>query len=224
MKVLPYSYSSLTSFETCPRKHYMTKVAKLVQLPPFKAAQDGIEAHKDAEDFVNHGTPMKGVYAPKIMETLEPLTVRGVKIYTELELAVTRDQKPCTWKAEDAHARAILDILQVDGKEAWSIDWKTGKPDPYSTQLKHSALLVFMHHPQVEVVHTEYKWLKAGYSTKAKIHREFLQENWNNFERRVIKLEKALETNNWPAKPSGLCKQYCPDTTCEHNGLYAKNQ
>jgi hypothetical protein len=219
LRVLPYSYSSLTSFETCAYKHYMVKVAKLVPALPFKAAQDGTDVHKQAEDYINERKPFDGTYAPKIISIIDEMRKNDAPIGSEVQLCVNRKLEPVDWKDPTGHARGILDVLQITGPEASIRDWKTGKPDPFSTQLKHNAILVFAHNPQVNVINTEYIWLKAGFSTKAKLHREFMKDDWDKFERRVFKLEQAVVENNWPKKKSGLCKQYCPVTECEHNGL-----
>lgn len=220
--VLPYSYSSLTSFETCAHKHYMEKVAKLVKRPEYKQAADGIALHSQAEQFIVDSKPFEGIYAPKVMSVVNDMkkNVEDAVIGTEVKLCVTRDMQPCDWFAKNAHTRGVLDVLQISGDTADIKDWKTGKADPFSMQLRHNSMLVFIHNPQVQVVNTEYVWLKMGYSTKAKVRREFLEETWKNFEKRVIMMEKALAANNWPKKKSGLCKNYCAVNTCEHNGNY----
>lgn len=222
MKVLPYSYSSLTSFETCPWKHYRVKVSKEVKDKPYQAAVDGIDVHKQAEDYIVEQKPFEGKYAPKIISTVQDMTVRNKPIHAEKQLAVTRDMQPCGWWDEKAHARGVLDVYQIDGPTAYIKDWKTGKSNAFTQQLKHNSLLVFIHEPEVQTVEYEYVWLKEGHSTKGKVHREFLVDTWNRFEQRVIVMEEALAKNKWPKKPSGLCRQYCPDVECEHNGQFGK--
>lgn len=218
--ILPYSYSSLNSFETCPFKHYKVKITKEVAEPPFKAATDGIEAHKQAEDYINGlRDNINSPYAAPMLQTIENLRANNAPIRAEVQLCVTKDQKPCDWKAPDAYARGILDVLQVAGPVAYLADWKTGKPNAFTTQLKHNSLLIMMHYPEVEKVHYKYEWLKHGYATRGTVYRNFLQDEWDHFEHRVFKLKKAVEENNWPKKKSGLCKQYCPVLECEHNGL-----
>jgi hypothetical protein len=222
-KVLPYSYSSLTSFETCAYKHYMVKIAKLVAPQEFKAATDGIDVHTQAENYINDGTVFEGNYAPKVIQIVDAMKELEAPIGSEVKLCVTREQEPCDWRDPNAHARGVLDVLQIAGAEAYLKDWKTGRADPFSQQLRHNSMLIFMHNPEVQKVHTEYVWLKVGYSTKLTIHREFMHQDWERFEKRVIMMEKAVTDNKWPKNKSGLCKNYCPVTTCEHNGLFSKN-
>ena len=75
-------------------------------------------------------------------------------------------------------------------------------------------------HPEIKTVHTNYVWLKEGYGTKDKVHRDFLGADWAKFEARAAKMEKALANNNWPKNKTGLCKKYCDVITCEHNGQF----
>lgn len=222
MRVLPYSYSSLTSFETCAFKHYKVKVSKEVKDKQYQQATDGIDIHKQAEDYIKEHVPFEGKYAPKIIATISGMLATGNPILSEHQLAVTRDMKPTGWWDKDCHARGVMDVYQVNGESAEIKDWKTGKAKPFTQQLKHNALLVFIHEPAVQVVNFEYLWLKDGFSTKGKVYRDFLQADWNAFEKRVILMEKALIENQWPKQKSGLCKNYCPVTECEHNGNYIK--
>lgn len=220
MRVLPYSYSSLTSFENCAFKHYKVKVSKEVKDREYAAATHGIDIHKGAEDYVNDSKLFDHKYAKRVIARVNELRTNPGQMHAEKQLAVTRDMKPTGWWDKNCHARGVLDVYQVNGDTAEIVDWKTGKSDPFSLQLKHNALLVFIHEPQVKKVNYSYEWLKEGHATKGTVHRDFLQATWDNFERRVIKMETALVENQWPKKPSGLCKQYCPVTECEHNGNY----
>lgn len=218
MKVLPYSYSSLTSFEKCARKHFRIKVSKQVKDLEYKAAADGTDVHTQAENYINESTLFEGKYAKKIMSIVDAMRNPDAPVQSEVKLAVTRDLKPCEFFAPDCHARGILDVFQIIGDTAYIKDWKTGRSDTFSLQLNHNSMLVFATYPEVRKVETEYVWLKEGFSTKRTHYRDFLDADWQKFEKRVIKLEKALETNNWPAQPGFLCKSYCADVECEHNG------
>lgn len=218
VRVFPYSYSSLTSFEMCPRKHLGERITKEFARPFNQASATGDSIHKQAELYALKGTDFDNPYKKQIITIVDELKAMGGEFFAERELCVTVDKEVCGWWADNGHARAKIDLLHVEGNVATIIDWKTGKPDPYSTQLKQNALLVMLHYPEVEIVHTRYEWLAKGYATKAKVHREFLQDDWEKFEARASKFDKAAKTNNWPAKPNFLCGKYCGVTTCENYG------
>lgn len=221
IKIFPYSYSSLTSFEQCARKHYGERLSKEFARPFNKASEDGDRWHKEAELFALHGTPIPDTnpFRTQIQEVIDEIRPQG-KFFAEQELAVRQDQTPCGWWDKDGHARGKLDISCIGETEAWIIDWKTGKRDPFSTQLKLNAVLLMLHYPSIQKVHYRYEWLKFPPATKGTVHRDFMVAEWDKFEARVAKYKKAFETNNWPEKSSGLCKNYCGVTNCEHNGKY----
>lgn len=221
IKILPYSYSSLTGFETCARKHHGERLTKQFARPFNKAADDGDTWHQQAEAYAKQGTaiPSSNPHATKMQQVIDELRLIGTgTFHAELELAVRKDRTPCGWWDTDCYTRAKLDIAYITPTEAWSLDWKTGKADVFSTQLKHSALLLFLHYPTLQKVHTRYEWLKEGFQTKGTVHRDFFEEDWAKFEKRVAKYQKSQEQNNWPSKKGFLCKKYCGVTICEHYG------
>lgn len=221
-KVIPCSYSSITSFETCPRKHYEERIAKSVERTSSLAAEEGTALHKAIEDYINEGTEFEHQYKPQILSSLKELNPN--KILSEYKIAVTKELTPTDWDAEDCYARGIIDVLSFSQEDrvAYVRDWKTGRSDPFSTQLKFSALMVLAHNPELTKVFVQYDWLKEKHKTKATIHRDFLEADWKKFISRIDKLERALSENNWPEKPSGLCKKYCAVGECKYNGNFNK--
>lgn len=219
IKILPYSYSSLTSFETCPRKHYGERLSREFARPFNKAADDGDLWHKQAEVYAKDGEaiPPTNPHKEKMEAILDEVRSSGDgQFHAELELAVDKNRQPVGWWNEEAYTRAKMDIVYIRGAEADSIDWKTGRSDPFSTQLLHSAILLFCHYPDLQKVKCRYEWLKEGFATKREYHREFMDEYWNKFEGRMARYKKAFDKNEWLPTKNGLCKQYCGVTTCEH--------
>lgn len=224
IKIFPYSYSSLSSFETCGRKHYGERLSKEFASPFSQAAQDGTDFHKEAEDYINEGKPMTNPYAARIEQVVKELLNAEWELMPEAELAMTKERTPCGFWDKECYVRAKIDVFAInkDQTAAGVLDWKTGKSNPYTTQLKLNAMLIFAKYPTVDRVYTRYEWLKEGFATKATIHREFFEQDWANFEKRVAAYRSAFEKNQWYAKSSGLCKRYCGVITCEHNGNYGK--
>lgn len=217
MKAPPWSYSSLTSFETCPYKYYKTRVAKEVKEPEGEAAKWGTEVHKHLENRVKDETPL-----PDAIQYLEPIVGRviaspGIK-YTEQQLALDRDYLPVSWYDANAWARAIVDVTVINGTKAVTLDWKTGKRKPGSDQLKMSAAMLFHHYPEVETVNTGFVWIKEKKVDREQYSREDIPVIWQEFIPRAARVDKAFETDRWPKKPSGLCKAWCWCTDCEFCG------
>ena len=222
MKPLQWSYSALNAFETCPRRYFLTKVSKQVVEPQTEATLWGNRVHKALEHRVGKGTPL-----PETLQLYEPMAAniassrdRGVKITCEQRLALTQSFQPTNWTAPNAWVRAVVDVTLEKNNKAAVLDYKTGKPTPESAQLKLSAAFVFAQRHNIQKVTCSFLWLKNNSSTTETFERADAPGIWQEFLPRVQRMEIALRDNKFPANPSGLCRNYCPCTKCEHNGRY----
>lgn len=222
-KPVAWSFSSLESFETCPRRHFQTKVAKTVPDPMGEAALWGNKVHKALELRIkDHATLTGG------MEIYEPLAAkleaagRGGKIEAEQKMCLNYNLSPTTYFAKDAWVRGITDITITKKDKAFIGDYKTGNPKPESAQLRLTAAMTMAHKPYVNTVFNSFIWLKNGTVTSETFTRDDIPKIWSEFAPRVQRLEIAHAETKWPPKPSGLCRNFCPCTGCEHNGNYVK--
>lgn len=219
MTMPPWSYSSLTSFETCAKRYYHIKVIKDVLDTPGEAARWGSTVHKHLEDRVRDNAPL-----PEAIRAYEPLVDKiasapGTKLI-EYQMAVDRDLRPTTWTSDEAWCRGIVDIGLLTGKRALLLDWKTGKRKPDSTQLKLFAGLAFSHFPNVEEIKTGFVWLQVNKVDKATFTPDHVPSIWQEFVPRVARLERAYDEGKFLPRPSGLCKAHCPvpKHLCEFSG------
>jgi RecB family exonuclease len=139
----------------------------------------------------------------------------GEKFF-EHQMAVNRDLKPVGWFAEDVWIRSIADVLVVDDKIAYCIDYKTGKVKDNPTQLQLFAAMVMWHFPNVDTVKTSFVWLKYNETTNSIYERRFLGALWNAIKPRFERVQETINLGVFPTKPSGLCpwcaaKDICPD-------------
>ena len=226
-----WSYSALTSFETCPRKYHATRIAKTVSDPPGAAALVGTAAHKVLELRAANGTPIpKTIQVTTAQGETEILPTTGWEekmakilamegeVITERQIAL--DSRLCEtgWFDKDVWVRGVIDLGIIRGTKALALDHKTGKRKPDSDQLMLFAALMMHVWPQIEEVITGFLWLKENKIDKDKFTRADISRIWDHFVPRVRRLEHAHETDTWPAKPSGLCKRYCPVSACEFCG------
>lgn len=218
-KPVAWSYSALTAFETCPRRYYLTKVTKQVVEPPTEATTWGNSVHKALELRITQRKVL-----PTGMEQWEPLVnsilSKGGKVEAESRMALTRNLKPTTFFAKDVYVRGITDVTVEKNGKLFVGDWKTGKPTPESAQLRLSAAMVMAHKPHVTTVVNAFVWLKTNEVTAETFTRDDIPGIWQEFAPRVQRLEIAMEENKFPAKPSGLCRKWCPvgKALCEHCG------
>lgn len=218
-KTLSWSYSSLTAFETCPRRYYLTRIAKEVTEPESEAIKWGNRVHKAMEDYLLQRTPM-----PAGMESYQGLADRilnkGGEVTAEQKLCLDSSFAPTSWFAKNAWVRGVVDVSVKVGSRMFVGDWKTGKPKPASDQLKLFAALTMAHQPEVEEVITAFVWMAQGRVTADRFTREDIPAIWQEFVPRVQRVEHAMQANKFPPRPSGLCRSWCPvgKKLCEHCG------
>ena len=214
-EIPPWSHSTLTSFETCPRRHHLTKVIRVIKEPPTEATIWGNFVHKALEERVKDGTPLpdsiKG-YAP-IADMM--ISKPGTKL-VEHKFALDSNFQPTEW--DGSWGRGIVDLGILQGDTAVMLDWKTGKRKTDSDQLKLMALMAMHTFPEVDTVLTGFVWLKDHKLDREMFTRKQIQDLWSDFLPRVNRLTRAFKEDKWPPKPSGLCKAWCPCTGCEFNG------
>ena len=222
-KDIAWSHSALDAFETCPRRYYLTKIAKTVADPPNAEAQWGNRVHKALEERLLSNKPLPSgmdIYAPYAEDVLDTARRVGARVEAETKLTLTRSFRETSWFAKDAWVRCILDFVVTKKDKAVSGDWKTGKPKTDSAQLRLGAAALMHARPWINVVHNTFVWLKDGTTTDEVVTRDDLPAIWQEFLPRVERMEHARQTDDFPARPSGLCRSWCPvgKTNCEHCG------
>ena len=220
-KPVAWSHSVLDSFTTCPRRHYLLKVAKTVFEKPSEAMTWGNTVHKALELRVTQSKPL-----PETMQSYEPIVAsliqkaEGGVIRAEQKMTLNARYVPVTFFAKDAWVRGITDVDITKGDKMLIADYKTGNRKPDSDQLRLTAALAMHHNPEVKTVINTFIWLKTGEVDTETFTREDLPSIWQGFAPKVQRLEHAFAENKWPAQPSGLCRNYCPvgKANCEHCG------
>ena len=214
-----WSYSSIKTFEQCPKKYLHLKVVKDVKDTPGEAADYGTAVHEAAELFIKDGTPIPEKFA-FMRSYVEPLAKKKGTKHTELKLGVKRGltgYEPCGFFAKDVWYRGIADLFIVDGAKAWLVDYKTGKNAKYADmkQLDLMAGAMFVHYPEVEIINSALLYVVSQEMPRKIHHRQHLDTYMGVFDTQLDRLEAAKENGVWNANPSGLCG-WCPVENCEH--------
>lgn len=214
MKPLPWSHSALSDFENCPKQFFHKRIAKDVVDPPNEAGLWGDYVHKSFEKYLRERTPLPENLS-QYQDYLDRIAAGSGVMHVECKYAINRYLEPCDFFDPKVWCRAILDVLHIDGDEARVLDHKTGKMRPGSRQLKLSALMVFIHHPEVVRVKTGYFWLKERQLTKEVFSRLQESELWEGFLPTLQAYRRAFADEMFTPRPSGLCRGWCPVTGCE---------
>lgn len=240
--VIPASYSSISAYETCPKQFYHLRIAKDVKQEESKEMAWGNLVHKALENNIKYQRPL-----PENMVMyqwgLDVVAKRqaDTALYAELDAAITEEFSATGFWDSDCWVRGKIDVLAMDEAQtkAMNGDWKTGKTKPNSQQLTLSTLLCFHSYPALEKVRTVFFWLPEQDPRKRTTQKLFIrrddgalqttddkgkqvtlsfEEAWEPFVNTIDQMKWSLQHDTWPAKPSGLCKAWCPVLSCAHNG------
>jgi hypothetical protein len=228
MSFLPWSYSGLTQFVTCPKQYEAHRVLKSVPFVSTPATEYGNNLHRNAEHYVKSGIPLSEEFA-FIQPYLDRLLDLHGKRYTELKMAMAikgREFVPVDYWDSSAWYRGIADLIitDTDKERAFLVDYKTSKSAQYADtkQMALLAALIFLHFPRVKKVKSMLLFVKAGSVVKSDYEfndrfKVFAQVNPD-----LKRLKAAYESNVWNAQPNNFCKQWCAVTSCPHNGGWSE--
>ena len=215
-----WSYSSIKTFEQCPKKYYHIKVARDVKDSGSEATIYGQEVHKAAEEYIRDGKdiPARFNFIAPVLNKLKEFP--GDK-HCELQLGVAYDgaeYTPTGFLADDVWWRGIADLLIIDGPTAYIIDYKTGKNAKYADtkQLDVLAAAVFTHFPEVKTAKSALMFLVSNDFIKKEHTADMRKSYFATFAPSLERLEAAEQNNVWNAVSGPLCR-YCPVTKCAHN-------
>lgn len=213
-----WSYSALSSYETCPRRHYHYNVVKDIKEPQSPALIEGRNLHTAFENRIKEGTELPAAYA-RHEKLLDTITKSPGETQTEQKLALTNEFKPSAFFAKSVWFRTIIDLAKINGKSAVILDYKTGKPKPDPLQLDLMSATLFHHLPNLETVRAALLFVNYDRTETYSYTREDLPRIWNGVLPRVRKLEKARRDEDFPPNPSGLCRNYCAVKSCPYHGV-----
>lgn len=214
-----WSFSSLKTFQQCPRKYYRTKVLKDIKEPDTQATLYGKSVHTAAEEFIRDGKPIppEYEYVRPMLENLK--TIEGDK-HCEVRLGLTKDLQPCDFSAKNVwwHGIADLVILNEPKQIAYSIDYKTSKSARYADvkQLDLVAVGIFKRFPNIVRVKSALAFVVSKEFVKAEHYAEMVPKYIEKPAQDVARIEAALDNGVWNPIQGPLCK-FCAVRDCEYN-------
>lgn len=205
MKKLAYSFTALKDFDNCPQKFYRYRVSKEVKDGETEALRYGTWVHAALEQRVRDGLPL-----PDTLKQYEGIAAKFSAANAKVEQEYTLDYRMnfTTWFGKDVFFRAKIDVETHPTPESATLwDFKTGTRRVDPDQLEINAWLMFRKYPEVKTIKAGFIWLKDGKIDTFEFDRQTHAEHIGV--KTIIRtkaIERAQESNNWPGKPSGLCR------------------
>lgn len=220
-----WSFSKLDAYRTCAKKYYHAQVKKDHPEVDNEHMRWGNRVHDAMAKRIVHSTPL-----PDGMQQWEKwaqwaLTTSdgsppapGTDIKCEQKLAITDKFQPCDYfdRRVNVWFRTVADVLKLGHGAARVIDWKTGKVKENSDQIALTAVVIMAMYPEVDRVLGQYVWLQHDVKHEELFRRADIPIILSRCLPDVMKMEQAMTTGEWPAKPSGLCKKYCSVISCPY--------
>lgn len=218
------SYSRLKNFESCPKRHYHYDLApwseRIKDTGPNDALEEGIRVHNALAATLIGREPL-----PPVMQEYQGYVdkIKGGQgeLLTEKNFAFDESFQACMYKSPNVFWRCKIDVVKHAGRVAVVWDWKTGKVKVEPDQLFLSAQAVFSHFPTVIGVQSAFVWLNEKPEdafTTMWYTRKDMAAGWAELMPRINRMRAAYEKEDFPPKPSGLCRSYCGVTSCIYHG------
>jgi len=220
MTSITWSYSSLKTFEQCPKKYYHLRILKDVKDQGSDATLYGQELHKAAEDYVKNNVPLPPKFS-FLQDIVDSIKAIPGAILCEVKLGVRKTEtgyEPCGFFDKDVWWRGIGDVVILQNELAFSIDYKTSKNSKYADlkQLDALAAALFIHYPDVQKIKSALVFVVSNEFIHKEHFAELRDSYFAAFDPELDRLAAAQESGVWNANTGPLCK-FCPVITCEHN-------
>ena len=203
----PFSYSNLSSYNSCPQRHHFERGLNIKPLDesPHPAALRGVELHRACEEYTLGTIDILPNELLRFRPILDKLKASGAR--AEVKYAVDKDCKPVPYDSPDAYFYGIIDTLELSAAIGCVGDWKSGKERDYSQQLKFYAMLVLANHPELAVCRSRIRYIDLGLSSSgAEYGRANVPTIFAEFNALA---ERAVNDHIRAPRPSDLCV-WCP--------------
>lgn len=221
-KVPAWSFSSIKTFETCPKKYESEKVTKEVGYQETEATLYGTQLHLAAEEYIRDSKDIdpRFKFIKPYLDSL--IAIKGEKI-CELKLGVKKyDGRlvACDFFDGDVWFRGVADLVISDGELAWIVDYKSGKSAKYADmrQLALMAAALFLKYPEIKKIKTSLLFVVSKEFIKEDFKKDWGLDIFAKYNDLLTQREMAYNSGVFNAKPNGLCRQWCGTLSCAHNG------
>lgn len=191
-KFAPYSYSKLSTYNSCPKKfnyQYILKVGDVILDSP--ALAKGRCVHSILENYPEIPEDIKSNeyfqiakdVCDKFLESdLKHYVINDKPKFVEQKIALNENFEPCEYKDKNVLFKGIVDQVLIDN-DLFLNDFKTGKyvDERWQSyeQLLFYSIYFFIKHPNIQRIFISYLYVEHGLENKMMLERQYL-ENYKN--------------------------------------------
>lgn len=216
-KPLRFSHSQDDKFRTCPWAWKRVYLDKNVPRGESEASLWGVHVHESVEAFVKEGKPLPvnvtQAYGSQLQHLL-PFLMQQPVVMVEPHLGITEQGEAVDPEHESCWAHGFIDIVAVNGAQAWIADWKTGKSAYPSDQLKLYAAMTFATHQDVMTITVGYVRLQHNRVDSVVYQRNQVEELLLPYRQSYARRLSAMASNNFPMLSNPLCRGWCDVKDC----------
>lgn len=207
-KPFSWSYSNLKDFKNCPLSYAHNRFYCTTPWTATEANVWGNRVHRAAELFIKGRNPNDDEALSPVEPYITQMFRAGYQPTAELEITLNDRMQSTGWFADDAWLRVKIDvIILLDKTKVMFYDWKTGgtiRED--EDQFKVYAAAYSVINPRIIDFDGKFIWTAHKTITGVKsLTKSDIPGVWAEFMPWVERMSNAWDTENFPAKPSGLC-------------------
>lgn len=216
MTLTAWSYSRLSTYETCAFKAKLKYIDKLPE-PPSEALERGSQVHEQLAQYLRGDLPLDNPYEPSVIHGWTYFgtllnQLRSMNPQVEQQWGYNRAWQPTGWFGKDTWFRSVLDVALVYDDATFDVvDHKSGRPYPADTAKQAELYAISMFRRHAELTHGTVRFWYLDFEQKgAEAVYRFSREQaeaaipaWDK------KAERMLTDEIMAPRPGEHCK-WCP--------------
>ena len=227
------SFSGMEEFLQCPLKFAASKYYKITKFEETEAIKWGNRVHKTAENYLLNAKdggsrPVEVECLPLVKRYCDFFLASGADLHVEKEMCFTEDLKPCGWRDwSTVFFRGKADLMAIKNRKLTVVDIKTGKTKSDLFQIEVMVALASLYYgDQFDEADGKLIFVKEPDPRKAlvgltkPILKDDIPKIWEKVFGIINRMRASWESATWRAEKNGLCRQYCANVYCVHNGFY----
>lgn len=202
MRFAPYSFSKISTYNTCPKKfdyQYVQKIGDIVLDSPALAKgrciHSILEYYPEVHDDIKNNEYYeiaREICDKFIKSNLGHYVTSDKPKFAEQKIALDYNLEPCDYKSKNVLFKGIVDQVLID-LELHLSDFKSGKYVDFNyqsfDQLMFYAIYFFKKYSNIKVIHISYLYVEHNMENKIKLEREY----FNNYLKQLLVNIKTIE-------------------------------